>query len=239
MRKGNEADRILVLIAALDEESGIGPTLAEIGEILNDAQIFVVDGGSRDKTVEIAKDCGAQVIVQKDEGKGDALKRALPQIDEDPEYVVLIDADYTYPAKSIPEMVDILDRHQEIGMVCGNRFNSHLHLGKMHNLLYFGNRMLAFSHNLLNGVQLKDPLTGLRVVRWEIMRNWVPNSKGFDVEVELNHFVERKGYGIVEVPIRYRKRLGEKKLKVKDGLAILGRVLKEGIQDLASGKPKK
>jgi glycosyltransferase involved in cell wall biosynthesis len=227
-----ETDRILVLVVALNEESGIRPTLVEIQEILNGASVFVVDGGSSDKTVRAAKDCGANVIVQKDEGKGDALKRALPQIDADPKYAVLIDADYTYPAKSIPEMVDILDKNKEVGMVCGNRFNNHFHLGKMHHVLYLGNRMLAFSHNLLNGVQLRDPLTGLRVVRWEILKDWVPKSKGFDVEVELNHLVERKGYGIVEVPIGYRRRLGKKKLKVRDGLSILRRILHEGIQDL-------
>jgi hypothetical protein len=47
-------------------------------------------------------------------------------------------------------------------------------------------------------------------------------SKGFDIEV-----VERRGFGIVEVPIRYRKRLGEKKLKVSDGATILKRILLE------------
>jgi hypothetical protein len=62
-------------------------------------------------------------------------------------------------------------------------------------------------------VSLADPLTGLRVVRWEIIKNWRPVSKGFDVEVELNRYMERKGFSIREVPIHYRERLGEKKLK--------------------------
>jgi hypothetical protein len=44
-------------------------------------------------------------------------------------------------------------------------------------------------------------LTGFRVVCWEKLRDWKPKSKGFDVEVELNHQVERKGYGILEIPI--------------------------------------
>ncbi len=51
------------------------------------------------------------------------------------------------------------------------------------------------------------------------------NPKGFDVEVELNYYIERTGYEIVEVPIGYRTRLGEKKLKPKDGAAILKRVI--------------
>jgi hypothetical protein len=50
-------------------------------------------------------------------------------------------------------------------------------------------------------------------------------SKGFDIEVELNSKVERRDFGIVEVPIRYRKRLGEKKLKLSDGASIFKRIL--------------
>jgi dolichol-phosphate mannosyltransferase len=74
---------------------------------------------------------------------------------------------------------------------------------------------------------LADPLTGLRVVRAGILRSWKVKSKGFDVEVELNHHVEREGFGIVEVPIQYRERLGEKKLGVKNGAEILKRIILE------------
>jgi hypothetical protein len=74
---------------------------------------------------------------------------------------------------------------------------------------------------------MRDPLTGLRVIRGEILREWMPRSKGFDIEVELNHRVERKGYSITEVDIGYRPRLGEKKLKLRHGAAILKRILLE------------
>ena len=96
-------------------------------------------------------------------------------------------------------------------------------------MFYVGNRLLALTHNLLNGVDMRDPLTGLRVVRWEIVSDWRPKSKGFDVEVELNHFVEKKGFGIKEIPIHYRHRLGEKKLKLRHGFTILRRILAENI----------
>jgi hypothetical protein len=82
---------------------------------------------------------------------------------------------------------------------------------------------------MLNGVALRDPLTGLRVIRAEILKDWSVKSKGFDVEVELNHQVERKGFEIIEVPIKYRQRLGEKKLKIKHGATILKRILLETI----------
>ena len=216
-----------VIIAALNEEEGVGRTIAEINDNLNCSRVLVVDGRSTDRTVEIAKNMGADVVFQDGLGKGNALAKAIKYVDLTVDYVVLTDADYTYPAEYVPEMIRILEENPSVGMVCGNRFNSELNLGEKHNILYFGNRLIAFTHNLLNGVQLVDPLTGLRVVRAGILRSWKVKSKGFDVEVELNHQVEREGFGIVEVPIKYRERLGQKKLGVKNGAEILKRIILE------------
>jgi glycosyltransferase involved in cell wall biosynthesis len=170
---------------------------------------------------------GAEVILQEGKGKGDAIAQAISHVGPDVEYVVFTDADYTYPAEFVPRMIRVLRENPKIGMVCGNRFNSHFHVAGMHNLFYFGNRLLAFTHNMLNGVALRDPLTGLRVVRADILKGWVPKSKGFDIEVELNHHVERRGYEIREMDIPYRSRLGEKKLKLRHGLTIARRIMEE------------
>jgi len=224
-----EGRSVLAIIAALDEEEGIGLTIAELGRYLEKPWVLVVDGWSRDRTVEVAKEMYADVLFQGGSGKGNAIAEAVKHVNMDVDYVVFTDADYTYPAEFLPQMIRILDENPRVGMVCGNRFNSHFRLKSMHNVLYLGNRLIAFTHNLLNGVQMHDPLTGLRVVRWKILKNWTPKSQGFDVEVELNHHVERQGYGIVEIPIFYRQRLGEKKLKPKHGFAIMKRILAETI----------
>jgi len=224
-----ERRQVLAVVAALNEEEGIGLTIAELRQHLEKPWVLIVDGNSFDRTVEVAKGMYADVVFQKDQGKGNAIAEALGNVNSDVDYVVFTDADYTYPAEFLPKMIRILDENPRVGMVCGNRFNSHFHLSAMRDMLYFGNRVLAFVHNLLNGVNLRDPLTGLRVVRWEIVKDWRPKSKGFDVEVELNHLVERKGFGIVEIPIYYRPRLGEKKLKPKHGFSILKRIILESI----------
>ena len=216
-----------VIIAALNEEEGIGPTLTEISQKISPNQVLVVDGHSHDRTVEIAKDMGAHILFQDGIGKGDAISKAVRYIDSDADYVVVTDADFTYPAEHIPEMIQILENHPDVGMVCGNRFNGLTDAKELHNLLYFGNKLLAFSQSLLNGVNLQDPLTGLRAIRAEILKEWQVKSKGFDIEVELNSEVDRRNFEIVEVPIRYRKRLGEKKLKVSDGATIFKRILLE------------
>lgn len=227
MEKDGSSPSVLAILATLNEEEGIGPTLAELRDVLEDPRFLVVDGNSMDRTVEIAKEMGSDILFQEGLGKGQAIAQAIRHVDSDVKYVVFIDADYTYPAEYLSEMLRVLEEDPHVGMVCGNRFNTHLDLGEMHSVLYTGNRMLAFVHNMLNGVQMHDPLTGLRVVRWEILSDWKPKSKGFDLEVELNHHVERKGYEIVEIPIHYRSRLGEKKLKIKHGFTILKRILLE------------
>jgi glycosyltransferase involved in cell wall biosynthesis len=216
-----------VIIAALNEEEGIGLTISELKKTLKNPRILVVDGRSTDRTVQIAKNMGAHVVYQDGLGKGDALAKAIKHSDLAVDYVVITDADYTYPAEYVPRMIRILEKNPDVGMVCGNRFNSHINLNAVHSVFYVGNRLIAFTHNLLNGVSLVDPLTGLRVVRAEILRTWKVKSKGFDVEVELNHRVEREGFGIVEVPIKYRERLGEKKLGVRHGAEILRRIMLE------------
>jgi dolichol-phosphate mannosyltransferase len=218
---------VLAVIAALNEEEGVGLTIAELRQYLEKPWVLVVDGKSRDRTVEVARNFDADVICQEGTGKGDAIAYAIRQVNVDVDYVVFTDADYTYPAEFVPRMIRILEENPRVGMVCGNRFNAHFHLEGMHDMFYLGNRLLAFTHNMLNGVGLRDPLTGLRVVRWKILKNWRPKSKGFDIEVELNHHVERQGYDIVEIPIPYRPRLGEKKLKFEHGVTILKRILLE------------
>jgi dolichol-phosphate mannosyltransferase len=219
----------LVLVAALNEEEGIRLTLEELRQYVAGSRFLVVDGNSRDQTVHIAKRFGADVLHQEGKGKGDAIGYALKHLDENFDYVVLTDGDYTYPAEYVPQMIRILEENPKVGMVCGNRFNSHLHLADMRNVFYFGNRLIAFTHNLLNGVAMHDPLTGLRVVRGNLIKSWRPKSDGFDVEVELNHHVERRGYRIAEIEIPYRERVGEKKLKLKDGIVILKRILTESV----------
>lgn len=223
-----EADTsIQLIIAALNEEEGIGLTIAEMKDILGDIPTLVVDGKSKDRTAELSKNMGATVLTQDGKGKGNALKKALQNLDPNALYIILTDADYTYPAEYVPDMIKILAENPKVGMVCGNRFNGNVDKKALYRIFAIGNKLLAFAHKTLNGVELQDPLTGLRVMRADVLRKWQIESKGFDVEVELNNFVAKQGYKTVEVQINYRVRLGEKKLKARHGLTIFRRILKD------------
>jgi len=228
MGRGNYKSPISVVIATLNEEEGIGPTLEELQRVLIGSCFIVVDGNSVDRTVEIAKNLGANVSLQDGVGKGDAMFQGIRECNPTTRYVVFIDADYTYPAQYIPKMLSVLDSYPDVGMVIGDRFSGSQNSDKSSvNIFYIGNRLIAAIHYLINGIRLNDPLSGLRVVRAELLNRWKPKSKGFDVEAELNFVVERSGYRIVEIPIDYRLRLGKKKLRLRHGLGILMRVFTE------------
>lgn len=124
-------------------------------------------------------------------------------------------------------MIDILNKNPKVGMVCGNRLDNNQNRKILQGPFYLGNKFISIAHNFFNGIELHDPLTGLRVIRASLLRGWSLNSKGFDIEVELNYIVKKKGFSIVEIPINYRRRLGEKKLKIIDGIIILKRIIKE------------
>jgi dolichol-phosphate mannosyltransferase len=230
MQERNRDPSVVMIVAALNEAEGIGPTIEELRSHLNDVHLLVVDGRSNDRTVEIAKDKGATVLIQEGTGKGRALGQGIEQLPPNVRYVVFTDADFTYPAEYIPKMIEILDHDPNVGMVVGNRFGSDIKFKAVStNIFYVGNRFIAFAQHLVNGIKLEDPLSGLRVAKVEVLKGWKPKSEGFDIEVEMNYRVERSGYQIVEIPIKYRPRLGEKKLKLRHGLTILKRILSESV----------
>ncbi|MBT8172313.1 hypothetical protein KJN74_05535, partial [Candidatus Bathyarchaeota archaeon] len=123
------------------------------------------------------------------------------------------------------EMINVLDLNSNVGMVLGNRFSKIFEQESVKNQFYVGNRILSSIQSVCNGVELNDPLTGLRIIRNSLLKKWKPKSLGFDIEVELNCYINGKGYDIVEIPIKYRTRIGKKKLGFKHGLEIFKRII--------------
>ena len=238
-------DKVTVIIPTLNEAEGIGPTIQEIIEELKTSEIIVIDAKSVDGTAQIAAHLGAKVITQLDRGKGNAIGQALKQVARDTKWLIIVDGDYTYRATYIPAMIALLKRKEDVGMVTGRRLgpkgqrfslSRHSLRRPVHNLQHFlqhyGLRVL---HLVLNKVRMEDPTTGLRVIRFECLKNFQPKAKGFDIEVEINWWIRRKGYDIVEFPINIRPRLGMDKLRYsKHGVTVLMRMVIIGVEDVVS-----
>ena len=218
--KESERSRIdellTIVIPTLNEAEAIGKVLDELFKAgIKPEQVLVVDGHSTDKTPEIAASKGVKVIFQEGKGKGDALKSAVKHVKTP--YVLVMDGDYTYPATHIPALLEKALRggfDEVIGARVYGRKNIPL-------LNRVGNKVLTAIFNSLFGVHLKDLLSGMYLVRTERLREieWV--SRGFSIEAEVAAHVISTTGRIAEVPIKYRKRRGKKKLRVLDGVRIL------------------
>jgi len=225
---GINLNKITIVIPTLNEAPGIGPTIKEYQGTFPRAHTLVVDGRSTDGTQKIAHSLGAEVIQQEGKGKGKAIETAIKHIKNNgytPNYIIFTDGDYTYPAKPVLKMIKILEKYPKVGMVTGNRFHTYKQNGNQKDVFNLGNLLLKFLHICLNKIWMKDPLTGLRVLKWTLIKNWKPQAKHFGIEVEMNNYISKQAK-IIEIPIRYRQRLGTKKLRLRHGLSIALQIIK-------------
>lgn len=201
-----------VVIPTLNEAEGIVRVIEEVRGV-GVSKILVVDGGSTDGTVELARRAGARVVFQEGRGKADAVRTAFKYVDTP--YVVVMDGDFTYPADHIRDIVDKL-REGFDEVIGARRFPEP---GAMPRLFAFGNRLLTWWFNLLFGTRLSDVLSGMYGLRRDAVADALFATRGFSIEVEIAAHVASAGE-VTEVPIRYRRRLGRKKLGVRHGFQI-------------------
>lgn len=205
-----------VIIPVLNEEKAIGVVIDEVikaGVPLEN--IVVVDGGSTDRTVEIARSKGVKVVNQEGKGKALAIKTGLRYITTP--YVLVMDGDGTYPASAIPALYKAI-RERDCDLVIGARL-----MGKESQRLLFrlGNKILTFFFNALFGTSLRDVLSGMYIAKTERMRELGFEMMGFSIEAEIVAHFANLGRVCEEV-IEYRPRIdpSAKKLRVKHGLRI-------------------
>jgi glycosyltransferase involved in cell wall biosynthesis len=210
---------ITVLLPAYNEVEAIVPVIRDIQNTLcHSYEIIVVDDGSTDETASLAKQNGCRVIEYgRNRGKGYAIRAGASFARG--KYLVIMDADGTYPADAIPHMVDLL---KECEMVRCRRHDNREHIppiNRLGNLLF--DRMLALVH----GLEGLDHLSGLYAFRLEAFRKLDLKSDGFDIEAEIGVKAQKRKWRIETFPIEYRSRLGVKKLRPwKDGWIIFNRI---------------
>lgn len=219
--------KVSIILPALNEEETIGKVIDEIPrQALEgkgyDVSVLVVDGNSTDRTREIAEDKGAQVIIEPRKGKGRAVRTAFEQVKAD--FIFMLDADYTYPATYIPDMLDILQHGCPV--VIGSRLKGKREEGAMSRLNVVGNRLLSLMATIVYQRRTSDVCTGCWGFRAEVVKSLSLRATGFDLEADLFSQLARKGYSIAEIPIYYRRRPTPAKLSsLKDGLKIGWRLL--------------
>lgn len=207
---------VAILLPTLNEEEGIGGMIDKVNAVSKGQwNIYVVDSGSTDKTVEIASAKGARLITLAKRGKGIAVKKAFQEIDDD--QLVLIDADLTYSPEDIPPVLALLKSYE---VVLGSRFLGTIEPGAISSRNRFGNSALTAMANILYGRRASDVCTGMWGFNKSAYKGMAIDAPHFELEVNIFVQAVKRGYRLCEVPISYANRAGTSKLRLIDGFKI-------------------
>jgi glycosyltransferase involved in cell wall biosynthesis len=201
---------VTVILPTRNEEEALGPTIDAIPTgWCEDLEIMIVDGNSTDKTREIALEKGIRVHLEPRKGYGRAYRTGFDVASND--IIVTMDADCTYPAELVPQLVKrLID--DDLDFITCDRLTK-AEAGSMSGLHGFGNWVLSFTARMLFWYGIKDSQTGMWVFRKSIFENekMRPTNDGMPLSEEIKilarrHLGKKKA---IEISVPYRPRVGE------------------------------
>ena len=184
-----------------------------------DCEIIVVDDASTDGTGALAQQYPCRLLRHpRNRGKGAAVRTGLREARG--AFVVVMDADGTYPASAVPRMVALAREYDVVR--CARREGT----ANIPPLNRLGNHLFDRVLRTVHGLEGADHLSGLYGVRRAALDAMGLTAEGFDLEVEIGVKAHAQGLRAVSVPICYAERRGEKKLRAwRDGWSILYRTM--------------
>lgn len=201
------------MIPAKDE----APTISSViyGAQKYATQVIVVDGHSSDNTAQLARQAGAQVILDRGRGKGDALRLAVDHILYD--LVVFMDADGSHDAEDIPKLVEPI-LTGEADHVTGSRLtggSSELHGGFDECFRLMGSSFITACINWRFQAKLSDSQNGFRAIRLEVLKKLKLSANTTTIEQEMIIKTLKQGFRLSEVPAHeYKRQFGVSKIRL-------------------------
>jgi glycosyltransferase involved in cell wall biosynthesis len=201
---------VSVVIPAFNEEGAVQAVIAELQEVIRQQgmtpEIIVVDDGSKDATAKKAAEAGARVLRHRsNRGYGASLKTGIAAASS--EYVVITDADGTYPARYIPEILQQLVRAD---MVVGARIGKSVKIPLVRKP---AKKVLNWLANYMTGAKIPDLNSGLRAFRRDIVMQYfsiLPDQFSFTTTITLAMLCDK--YAVSYLPIDYLPRKGKSKI---------------------------
>lgn len=201
---------IALILPAYNEALTISKVIEEFHGAAPEASIYVVDNNSTDATYDLAlqtlNELGITGCVFREarQGKGNAVRRAFLEVEAD--IYVMVDADLTYPAKRLPDLIEPVV-NGDADMVVGDRHSlgGYKQENKRH-FHSFGNSLVTSLVNGLFKAQLVDIMSGYRVFSRKFVKNYAILVEGFEIETDITLHSLDKRYRIKEIPIEYLDR---------------------------------
>ncbi|MDO4477455.1 MAG: glycosyltransferase family 2 protein [Lachnospiraceae bacterium] len=214
-------DKIAVLIPCYNESKTIAKVITDFRQVLPEAVIYVYDNNSSDGTDKIARENGAVVRYEYQQGKGNVIRRMFREIEA--ECYIMTDGDDTYPAENAREMVDLV-LEKQMDMVVGDRLSSTYFTENKRRFHNFGNDFVRKSINTVFHADIRDIMTGYRAFSYEFIKTFPVLSKGFEIETEMTIHAVDKNMALANVVVDYRDRPEGSVSKlntVSDGLKVI------------------
>jgi glycosyltransferase involved in cell wall biosynthesis len=226
---------IKVIIPAVNEADSIGKVVSELPSHVS--EIIVVDNGSEDETAAKARNAGATVLTEKRKGYGYACLKGLEYVakqSKQPDIIVFIDGDYSdYPEELDKVVAPILEN--DVDFVVGARKKALREPGSMTPQQVFGNQLATFLMRLLFRSKFTD-LGPFRAIKYENLKELQMQDTTYGWTVEMQLKILRKKMSYIEVPVRYKRRIGVSKVSgtvkgtIFAGIKILGWIFKYSLK---------
>jgi glycosyltransferase involved in cell wall biosynthesis len=216
--------RVAILIPCYNEELTIGQVVRDFRQQLPEADIYVFDNNSTDRTVEIAREAGARIFFERRQGKGYVVQAMFRDVEAD--IYVMVDGDDTYPPGEVHKLIAPIAAG-EADMTVGSRLTTRSE-SEFRVLNRLGNRFFLKTINIIFKVTLSDILSGYRAFSRKFVKNIPIFGGGFETETELTIKALAHGYRIVELPVDLKARPEGSFSKIRimqDGFVILNSIL--------------
>jgi glycosyltransferase involved in cell wall biosynthesis len=219
---GEQTEKTAVLIPCYNEELTVAHVVKEFREALPEAQIYVFDNVSTDRTAQVAKDAGAIVVNSPHKGKGYVVRHMFETVDAD--WLIMVDGDATYPPGDVRALVGEAKRLR-IDMLVGCRCTKEADLSKAYRPMHqAGNQFICWLVAKTFDTRITDIFSGYRIFSREFVETVPLHAKGFQIEAEMTLQALSKNYRVDERPVEYlsRPQGSQSKLNTwKDGFLVL------------------
>ena len=214
-------DKIAVLVPCYNEAQTIAKVVTDFKAALPEAVIYVYDNNSTDKTAELARNAGAVVRYEHQQGKGNVVRRMFQEIEA--ECYVMADGDDTYPAHNAPALVrHVLEGQAD--MVVGDRLSATYFTENKRPFHNFGNSLVRWCINHIFKSNIKDVMTGYRAFSYRFVKTFPVVSHGFEIETEMTIHAITMNMLVKNELVDYRDRPEGSVSKlntVSDGIKVL------------------